>query len=83
MPWEDERTRGIKDKLRSYQRTENAPEVNIFVGPEGGFSPREVEFAQSSGIAPVSLGRRILRAETAGLVAAVLTLYEFGEMDSG
>jgi len=83
MPWEDERTSGIRAKLRSCQKTENVSEVNIFVGPEGGFSSREVEFARSSGIVPVSLGRRILRAETAGLVAAVLTLYEFGEMDSG
>lgn len=83
LPWEGERSEGIRDKLRSYQKTENAPEVNIFVGPEGGFSASEVEFARSSEIVPVSLGHRILRAETAGLVAAVVTLYEFGEMDSG
>ena len=82
MPWEGERTIGIRDKLRSYQKTENAPEVNIFVGPEGGFSSNEVEFARSCGIVPVSLGHRILRAETAGLVAAAVTLYEFGEMDN-
>jgi 16S rRNA (uracil1498-N3)-methyltransferase len=83
LPWEGERTKGIRDKLRSYQKTKNAPEVDIFVGPEGGFSSSEVEFARSCGIVPVSLGQRILRAETAGLVAAVVTLYEFGEMDSG
>jgi len=82
LPWEGERARGIGDVLRSRKKTENATVFSIFVGPEGGFSPHEVEFAQSCGIVPVSLGRRILRAETAGLVAAAITLYEFGEMDS-
>ncbi len=64
-------------------KTENAAVFSIFVGPEGGFSPHEVEFAQSCEIVPVSLGHRILRAETAGLVAAAVTLYELGDMDSG
>jgi 16S rRNA (uracil1498-N3)-methyltransferase len=83
LPWEGEKVRGIGDVLRSRSKTENTPEVSIYVGPEGGFSPREVEFARSCGIVPVSLGRRILRAETAGLVAAAVTLYEFGELDGG
>jgi 16S rRNA (uracil1498-N3)-methyltransferase len=82
LPWEGEKVRGIGDFLRSRTKTENAAVFSIFVGPEGGFSPHEVEFAQSYGIVPVSLGRRILRAETAGLVAAAVTLYEFGELDS-
>ena len=82
LPWEGERARGIGDFLRSCHQARKIPEVSVFVGPEGGFSPHEVEFAQSCGIVPVSLGRRILRAETAGLVAAAITLYEFGEMDS-
>lgn len=55
--------------------------VNLFVGPEGGFSPLEVEFARGCGITPVSLGKRVLRAETAGLVAASIILYEYGDMD--
>ena len=55
--------------------------VNIFVGPEGGFSPLEVEFARDCGIVPVSLGKRVLRSETAGLVAASIILYEYGDMD--
>lgn len=54
--------------------------LSLFIGPEGGFSEGEVEFAQSKGIVPVSLGKRILRAETAGLVAAAAALYEYGEM---
>ena len=82
LPWEGERARGIGDVLRSRKKTENASVFSIFVGPEGGFSAEEVKFAQSCGVMPVSLGRRILRAETAGLVAAAITLYELGEMDS-
>jgi 16S rRNA (uracil1498-N3)-methyltransferase len=55
--------------------------VNLFIGPEGGFSPLEVEFARGCGILPISLGNRVLRADTAGLVAASIILYECGDMD--
>ena len=81
MPWEGEKLKGIGGVLRSLPKTENATEVSIFVGPEGGFSAQEEQFARSCGIWPVSLGRRILRAETAGLVAAAVILYEFGELN--
>jgi 16S rRNA (uracil1498-N3)-methyltransferase len=55
--------------------------VNLFVGPEGGFTADEVGIARRYGLVPVSLGPRILRAETAGLVAASAILYELGDMD--
>jgi 16S rRNA (uracil1498-N3)-methyltransferase len=82
LPWEGEKTRSIGDVLRSHKKIRNDSAISIFVGPEGGFSPHEVEFAQSCGVVPVSLGPRILRAETAGLVTAAVTLYEFGEMNN-
>ena len=41
----------------------------LFIGPEGGFSPGEVQAAQNAGAIPVTLGRRILRTETAPLAA--------------
>jgi 16S rRNA (uracil1498-N3)-methyltransferase len=82
LPWEGEKVRGIGDVLRSHQKIRNDSAIGIFVGPEGGFSTHEVEFAESCGIVPVSLGHRILRAETAGLVAATITLYEFGDLDN-
>jgi 16S rRNA (uracil1498-N3)-methyltransferase len=81
LPWEGEKVKGIRDFLRTHTKTGNVTAFSIFVGPEGGFSPYEVEFAQSSGIIPVSLGRRILRAETAGIVAAAVTLYECGDLN--
>ena len=52
--------------------------VSIFIGPEGGFSDGEVEIAMNSGVRPVTLGKRILSTETAGMfvMAAVGLLLE-------
>lgn len=55
--------------------------INLFIGPEGGFSPAEIMSARAHGIEPVGLGARILRAETAALVATTLALYEAGDME--
>lgn len=54
--------------------------VALFIGPEGGFAPAEVALAQQHGVTPVTLGPRILRAETAALVSATLSLYVLGEL---
>jgi len=55
--------------------------VALFSGPEGGFSPAEFETALRYGMIPVTLGPRILRAETAPLVAASAILYEMGDLE--
>jgi 16S rRNA (uracil1498-N3)-methyltransferase len=78
LPWEGEHEKGIRDVLLGISNSDSVPEINIFIGPEGGFSGEEVDYARSRGITPVSLGGRILKAETAGLVAGALTLYELG-----
>ncbi|NHN30951.1 16S rRNA (uracil(1498)-N(3))-methyltransferase [Paenibacillus agricola] len=52
----------------------------LIVGPEGGFSEREVEAAEAAGCRSVSLGKRILRTETAAMVGLTCILYESGEM---
>lgn len=57
-------------------------EVYIFIGPEGGFSAAEAALAEHHGALVVTLGARILRAETAALVAATLTLDTIGALDS-
>lgn len=54
--------------------------VLIVIGPEGGLSRDEVEAARAQGAVPFSLGTRILRTETAGLVAAALAYYAAGEI---
>jgi 16S rRNA (uracil1498-N3)-methyltransferase len=52
------------------------PTVSLFVGPEGGFDPEEVACARQAGAQIVTLGPRVLRAETASVVLAALALYE-------
>jgi len=73
--------KGLASALRRWPAP--PPSLNLFVGPEGGFSAAEVELAKQQGIVPVGLGRRILRAETAALVAAAAILYHFGELGDG
>jgi 16S rRNA (uracil1498-N3)-methyltransferase len=55
-------------------------EVSLFIGPEGGFEEEEVRTAVGRGISVVTLGRRVLRAETAGLVASTLVMQACGEL---
>lgn len=52
----------------------------LIIGPEGGFSEREAAEAVAAGCHTISLGRRILRTETAALVGVISALYEFGEI---
>ena len=53
--------------------------VVVVIGPEGGFSPDEVELLQQNGYSPVTLGKRILRAETAALFACSVISEYYGE----
>ena len=64
-----EATRQVIEGIRPGQS------VGIFIGPEGGFEEAEVEQAVALGAAPVTLGRRILRTETAGFVVLSMLLY--------
>lgn len=52
----------------------------ICIGPEGGFTREEVNFAEGRGLSIVSLGKRVLRAETAAISAVALVQYLFGDM---
>jgi 16S rRNA (uracil1498-N3)-methyltransferase len=60
----------LRDRLR-----EPPAILSLLSGPEGGITPEEVELAAAQGIPPVSLGPRILRAETAPVAAAAMVLY--------
>jgi len=75
--WEGEKVRGIRDVLSKHRDAKSAV---ILVGPEGGFSDREVEMAVVTGFTPVTLGGLILRTETAPLVILSILRYEFGYM---
>jgi 16S rRNA (uracil1498-N3)-methyltransferase len=76
--YEGENRRGLGSYLRGLSRRPEA--VSLFIGPEGGFEDAEVALAREAGAEIVSLGTRILRSETAGIVAVALTLDALGEM---
>jgi 16S rRNA (uracil1498-N3)-methyltransferase len=78
LPWEGERSRGLRSYLRGLQLIPEA--VSLFIGPEGGFAEEEAALAREAGCVAVSLGPRVLRSETAGIVAAALVMHELGEM---
>jgi 16S rRNA (uracil1498-N3)-methyltransferase len=74
IPWEKELTRTISQALSG-----NLPKtVSLFIGPEGGWDPSEIDRAHAVGALSVRLGPTLLRTETAGLVAAALVFREYG-----
>ena len=74
IPYEKEEERGIRQFVQGL----SGKTVGVFIGPEGGFAPEEIQLAQEAGILPVTLGKRILRTETAGMTTVALLLYELG-----
>ncbi len=78
IPWEGEIVQSLKQVL---ERQPKIPElITVLIGPEGGFSLKEVVEAKEKGAVSLTLGPRILRTETAGLVAASALLYHFGDL---
>lgn len=64
-----EKTRRIMGGMKPGQS------IGIFIGPEGGFEEKEIAAAKEAGALPVTLGRRILRTETAGLATLSMLVY--------
>jgi 16S rRNA (uracil1498-N3)-methyltransferase len=79
IPWEEERTQDLRPLLASHPR---ASPISLFIGPEGGITLSEIEQARARGVVPVTLGSRILRAETAGLVTASAIFFERGDLNA-
>lgn len=71
IPYELEEKNGLKSFLDGFK----GESLAVFIGPEGGFSIDEIEKAVKSGVVPVTLGKRILRTETAGMAAAANILF--------
>ncbi len=69
------RTRELFEALRPGE------DIAVFIGPEGGFEAAEVELAVKNGMEPITLGRRILRTETAGLTVLSWLVYRLEYAD--
>lgn len=70
-----EHAEGIEAVRKHFSEIKAGEQIAVFIGPEGGFEDAEIELAQANGILPITLGKRILRTETAGL--AVLSILMF------
>ena len=73
IPYELEE--GMKETARVLENIECGQSVGIFIGPEGGFEEEEVERAKEAGAYAITLGKRILRTETAGLTTLSVLMY--------
>lgn len=78
--WEGAET-GLKQTLAALSAGDAViGRVAVLLGPEGGFSQREAQLALEHGFAPVSLGRRILRSQTAAVATAAIVQYVMGDL---
>lgn len=80
IAYECEDRLGLKTALQRAKAAGRLDSLLLIIGPEGGISEEELTAARAAGAEPVSLGRRILRAETAGLVAMSAVFYETGDL---
>ncbi len=67
---------GIGDARAALQAVGPGMQVGIFIGPEGGYDTAEVEEAREAGFRPITLGRRILRTETAGMALLSVLMFQ-------
>lgn len=77
VPWEEARSLSLKAYAASNPRITS---IGILIGPEGGIDEKEIQLIQSV-FHPLTLGPRILRTETAGLVSAAVLMALYGEME--
>ncbi len=77
--WEEADKISLRAALRAYSGIPSS--LALISGPEGGFSREEAEQAESNGLIPVTLGKRILRCETAPLCALSAIMFETGNLE--
>ena len=77
--WEEARENSLRAALRAFP---GIPEsLSLISGPEGGFSREEADLAERAGLIPVTLGKRILRCETAPLCALSAVMFDTGNLE--
>ena len=77
--WEEESARGIRETLRD-RKYDGTRGFLLVVGPEGGFSKKEIDQALHAGFLSVSLGKRVLRVDTAAAAVIAILQYEKGAL---
>ena len=70
-----ELAKGMSETRQILEGIQPGQSIGIFIGPEGGFEEKEVELAREHGAQPITLGKRILRTETAGMTVLSILLY--------
>lgn len=76
VPYENEKSKTMKGALKDISNKK----IHVIIGPEGGFEEEEIKRLEGIGSKIISLGPRILRTETAGLVTLSILLYELGDI---
>lgn len=74
--WESEQDTTVREVLSNY-RTSGGEKIIVLIGPEGGFSQREVDAIKSAGGKSVTLGKRVLKTDTAAISVLAMINYEF------
>lgn len=67
---------GMQHTKQMIEAVKPEQSIAVFIGPEGGFEESEIQMAREAGIEPVTLGRRILRTETAGFTVISWLMYQ-------
>lgn len=78
IPYEKEQKRNLKEFIKKFQ----GKSIGVFIGAEGGFSEQEIKKAIEHNVQPITLGKRILRTETAGMITVAILIYEIEQGDS-
>ena len=79
VPYECEENISLRSVLNE---VESPQKIGFIIGPEGGFSIEEIEKIRNAGIKTITLGKRILRTETAGEAVLAMVMYEKGDVNS-
>lgn len=80
IPYEN--AQGMSKARETVQNLISKKTIGILIGPEGGFSPEEIELAVSQRVVPITLGHRILRTETAGMTILSILMFALEEDES-
>ena len=75
-----EAAKGMEHSRELFQKAKEKKSIGIIIGPEGGFDKEEIKAAKLAGGNVLTLGKRILRTETAGMTMLSILMFFIGEM---